>query len=131
MNYYKIKKLDRENVRMLVKVCTSEELIELQLTFKPDIVSKISKMEYQKYKRREIDGIVWNSESLAMVHPRGLEPPTHSLGNCSSIQLSYGCTDLKLRFSIVLAFWLFSILSHFIAFFASKHTIFDSNLMQK
>ena len=43
---------------MLVKVCTSEELIELQLTFKPDIVSKISKMEYQKYKRREIDGYV-------------------------------------------------------------------------
>ena len=36
MNYYKIEKLDRENVRMLVKVCTSEELKELQLTFKPD-----------------------------------------------------------------------------------------------
>ena len=48
MNYYKIKKLDRENVRMLVKVCTSEELIELQLTFKTDIVSKLTKMEYQK-----------------------------------------------------------------------------------
>ena len=58
MYYYKIKKLDRENVRMLVKVCTSEELKELQLSFKPDIVSKISKMEYQKYKRREIDGYV-------------------------------------------------------------------------
>ena len=58
MNYYKIKKLDRENVRMLVKVCTSEELKELQLTFKPDIVSKLSKMEYRKYKRREIDGYV-------------------------------------------------------------------------
>ena len=58
MNYYKIEKLDRENVRMLVKVCTSEELKELQLSFKPDIVSKLSKMEYRKYKRREIDGYV-------------------------------------------------------------------------
>ena len=58
MNYYKIEKLDRENVRMLVKICTSEELKELQLSFKPDIVSKLSKMEYRKYKRREIDGYV-------------------------------------------------------------------------
>ena len=58
MYYYKIKKLDRENVRMLVKICTSEELKELQLSFKPDIVSKLSKMEYRKYKRREIDGYV-------------------------------------------------------------------------
>ena len=58
MNYYKIEKIDRENVRMLVKVCTSEELKELKLTFKPDIISKIPKMEYRKYKRREIDGYV-------------------------------------------------------------------------
>ena len=27
-----------------------------------------------------------------MVHPRGVEPPTHALGGRCSILLSYGCT---------------------------------------
>lgn len=56
--YYKIEKLDRVNKKMLIKVCTKEELEELKLTFEPQRIQRISKMDYKVYKRKEKDGYV-------------------------------------------------------------------------
>ena len=55
---------------------------------------------------------LWNNPDVneakcgeALACPEGIEPPTHSLEGCCSIQLSYGQTDEKKALSGPFAQW--------------------------